>query len=85
MSSSGDGSARPPRPEGRLRGPVDVDRIFREGVELDRAMRRAFRDVCFEHKQLGFPLVVWQDGRATEIPPDEIEVPTDEWVERGPA
>jgi hypothetical protein len=80
MQSSGNGS-QPTRPPDER---VDVDRIFREGVELDRAMRRAFQDVCIENKRLGLPLIVWEDGRTIEIPPEEIEIPSEDYVENGP-
>ena len=81
MPNPGDSSKqRKSRTEAR----VDVDRIFREGVELDRAMRRAFRDVCIEHKQLGYPLIVHEDGRTFEIPPEEIVIPSEDYVENGP-
>lgn len=63
---------------------VDADKIFREGVQIDRAMRRAFQDACFRHKQLGVPLVVYKDGKTVEIPPEEIVVPDEDYVENGP-
>jgi hypothetical protein len=81
MSSAGDASEPRTPPAERQ---ADVDKIFREGVELDRAMRRAFRAVCFEHKALGFPLVVYENGRTVEIPPEEIVVPDEDYVENGP-
>jgi hypothetical protein len=79
MQSSGNGSS------GRSGERVDADRIFREGVEIDRAMRRAFRATCLEHKQLGLPLVVCRNGKTIEIPPEEIEIPSEDYVENGPA
>jgi hypothetical protein len=37
-------------------------------------MKRAVREALIEHKKLGFSIVVWQDGRVVEIPPDQIPV-----------
>jgi hypothetical protein len=63
---------------------VDVDKIFREGVEIDRAMRWAFQDVCKEHKMMGYPLIIYENGKTIEIPPEEIVVPDDDYVQNGP-
>ena len=52
----------------------DIDKIFREGVEIDRAVRRAARDARIEHKKLGIPLVIWRDGKTVLVPPEEIVI-----------
>jgi hypothetical protein len=61
----------------------DIDKLFREGVEIDRAMRRAAREVRIENKRLGIPLVIWRDGRTVHVPPDEIVI-DDEPEEQAP-
>jgi len=38
------------------------------------AATEAVRAAIREHKLLGFPIVVWQDGRSTWIPPEEIQL-----------
>ena len=48
--------------------------ILSDGEEIDLAMKRAVREALIEHKKLGFSIVVWQDGRVVEIPPDQIPV-----------
>lgn len=45
---------------------------------MDRAMRRAARAAAIRHKREGVPLVVYQDGRIVEIPPEQIVVPPEE-------
>lgn len=35
----------------------------------------AVHEAVLMHKKLGIPIVVWEDGRAVEIPPEKIEVP----------
>jgi hypothetical protein len=37
-------------------------------VRGERALRRAVRKVREEHRRLGLPLIVWQDGRVARIP-----------------
>jgi hypothetical protein len=53
---------------------VDIERVFRERTEIDRAMARAARHARLEAKLWGQPLVVWKDGKVVLIPPDEIVV-----------
>jgi hypothetical protein len=52
----------------------DIEKIFREGIEIDRAVSRAAREARIEHKKLGFPLVIWRDGKTVVVPPDEIVI-----------
>ncbi|MDX1947185.1 MAG: hypothetical protein SFU86_17425 [Pirellulaceae bacterium] len=58
----------------QLHPTVDVNQICREGTKIDEAVERAARDARLRHKQMGVPLVVWQDGKVVEIPPEEIVV-----------
>jgi hypothetical protein len=37
-------------------------------------MQRAVRRAVWEHKQLGYPICTWRDGRVVWIPPEEIDV-----------
>ena len=37
-------------------------------VRAERALRRAVRNVHREHRRLGLPLIVWQDGQVVRIP-----------------
>jgi hypothetical protein len=55
----------------------DIDAIFREGVEIDRAIARAARAARIENKRMGIPLLVWSGGRIVRIPPDEIVIDPD--------
>ena len=58
----------------QLHPDVDVHAICEDRQEIDRALDRAERSARLRHKQLGVPLVVWQDGKVVEIPPEEIVV-----------
>jgi hypothetical protein len=41
---------------------------------MTEAMAEAIRETVREHKLLGYPIVVYQDGKVVEIPPEEIEL-----------
>lgn len=51
-----------------------IGEIFSEGTEVDAALKRAVREALLLHKKLGYPIVVWQDGKVVEIPPEEIPI-----------
>jgi hypothetical protein len=58
--------------------PKDVTAIFREGSQIDAAIRKAARIAWLAHKREGVPIPVWKDGKTVWIPPEEIEIPDDE-------
>jgi hypothetical protein len=58
--------------------PKDVTAIFREGSQIDAAIRKAARIAWLAHKREGVPIPVWQEGKTVWIPPEEIEIPDDE-------
>ena len=43
-----------------------------DGKEVDEALKRGVREALLRHKKLGQSIVVWQDGKVVEIPPDQI-------------
>ena len=55
-------------------GKVSVSERMQDTEGIERAMAEAIRETVREHKLLGFPIVVWQDGKVVEIPPEEIEL-----------
>jgi hypothetical protein len=63
--------------------PRDLDAIFRDGSQIDAAIRKAARLALLAHKREGLPVPVWQDGKTVWIQPDEIEVPEDETKKSG--
>jgi hypothetical protein len=54
----------------------DIGKIFREGVLIDEAIRKAAQEAVRVHKQAGLPLVVWRDGRIATVDPGEMETMT---------
>jgi hypothetical protein len=55
----------------------DIGALFRDGVEIDRAMRKASRDAIRMHKLLGHAIAVCIDDKIVWIPPEEIDVDGD--------
>ncbi len=46
------------------------------GVPVSRVtetLQEAVRDAWRRHKTLGYPIVIWRDGRVVVVPPEEIE------------
>lgn len=60
------------------RSTKDIAAILRDGTAIDRAIERAGYAVVRRHRQLGVPLVIWQDGRVAEVPPESVRIPDDE-------
>ena len=58
----------------QLNPTVDINQICQDGTLIEEAVQRAARDARLLHKQMGVPLVVWQDGKVVEIHPEEIVV-----------
>jgi hypothetical protein len=51
-----------------------IEEIFREGTEIDKALRKGVRKALLEHKKLGYPIVVARDGKPVWIQPEDIDV-----------
>jgi hypothetical protein len=51
----------------------DIHAIVSEGKLIDEAMNAAVRDAVQLHKENGLPLVIWRDGKAVWITPEEAE------------
>jgi hypothetical protein len=53
----------------------DPHRIFvEEGHLIDEALRRAGREAILQHKKEGLPLVIYRDGKAVWVHPDEFGI-----------
>lgn len=55
-------------------GRKDIQALFRDGREIDRALREAVREAVLMHKKMGWPIVEWRDGKVVWTPADEIVV-----------
>jgi len=56
-------------------GPNKISELFAEGTAIDQALRRAVQQAVLRHRQAGFPVADWQDGKVVWIPPEQIPVP----------
>jgi hypothetical protein len=59
------------------RGSKDIDRIFVEGVLVDRAVRDAVREAIRQHRQARQPMAVWEDGKVVWVDAAELEAEVD--------
>jgi hypothetical protein len=51
----------------------DVNRIFVEGGHLiDEALKQGVRDAMLRHKEAGLPVVIYRDGRAVWVMPQDL-------------
>jgi hypothetical protein len=51
----------------------DVSKLFKDGREIDEALRRAVREAVRTHHLLGRSVVGWRDGKIVRVPPGAIE------------
>lgn len=54
--------------------PETLSQMLAEADAVEAAIRESVRDALLKHKQLGLPVVTWQDGRVVWIPADQIPV-----------
>jgi hypothetical protein len=53
----------------------DVHRIFVEERELiDKALQQGVRDAVLRHKRDGLPMVIYRDGKAVWIKPEDLSL-----------
>ena len=53
--------------------PKDVNRIFVEdGHLIDEALKQGVRDAVLRHKEAGLPVVIYRDGKAVRVMPQEL-------------
>lgn len=44
-------------------------------ARIDYGVRKGIANALLEHKKAGLPIVVSENGKIIEIPPDQIEIP----------
>jgi hypothetical protein len=54
--------------------PRDISRLIDEWTPVQRALERAAAAARREHKLLGLPMPIWQEGRVVWLAPEQIEV-----------
>lgn len=51
-----------------------IDELFRDGKEIDTALRNAVQQALLQHKKAGNPVAEWRDGKVILIKPEDIVV-----------
>ena len=51
-----------------------IDELFRDGKEIDEAMKQAVQEALRQHKKAGNPVAAWRDGKTVWIQPEDIVV-----------
>jgi hypothetical protein len=51
----------------------DIEAIFREGTQIDAAIRKAAKNAILAHKREGLPVPIWKDGKTVWVPAEELE------------
>ncbi len=51
-----------------------IDELFREGTEIDNALRKAVQQALLKHKKAGNPVAEWRDGKVVLVSPEDIVV-----------
>lgn len=49
--------------------PLKMSELSEHGKMAVRAARRSSRKLLAEHKRLGLPLIVWENGKVVEMQP----------------
>jgi hypothetical protein len=44
------------------------------GKDVEALLEEAVNRAIWTHKQLGYPIVIWKDGKVVTIPPEEIKI-----------
>ncbi len=52
----------------------NIDDLFRNGKEIDEALKKAVREALLQHKKAGNPVASWEDGKIVWIQPEDITV-----------
>lgn len=51
----------------------DINRIMREeGHLIDEALKQGVRDAMVRHKKAGLPVVIYRDGKAVWVMPQDL-------------
>jgi hypothetical protein len=53
---------------------ANIAAILKDRPRVRKALRDSVQKALRIHKAMGVPIVVWQDGKVVEIPPEQIEL-----------
>jgi len=55
----------------------DIAAMMKDPRWVQEALAQARRDMVRRHRLLGIPLVIWRDGKVSQVPADEFDVVDD--------
>lgn len=64
---------------------VDIEKVFRDGVLIERALSKATRRAALEHQRAGVPMAIQENGHAKLISADEFLHPKKSARKKRPA
>lgn len=64
---------------------MDIEKIFREGVLIERALGKATHRAALEHKRAGVPMAIQENGHSKLISADEFLRPKKSGRKKRPA
>ena len=53
---------------------IDIPEILKDKPRVQKALREAVQKAVRFHKLMGRPIIVWEDGKVVEIPPEQIQL-----------
>lgn len=53
--------------------------VFEHAAEIGQILQHAVNRALWRHKRLGNPVAVWRDGQVVIVPPEEIDIPPDDY------
>jgi hypothetical protein len=53
---------------------INIPELLKDRTRLNKALHDAVQKALRLHKAMGVPIVVWEDGKVVEIPPEEIQL-----------
>lgn len=53
---------------------INIPEILKDRPRVQKALRDAVQRALRIHKLMGVPIVVWENGKVVEIPPEQIQL-----------
>ena len=53
---------------------INIPEILKDEPRVQKALRDAVQKAIRFHKFMGEPIVVWENGKVVEIPPEDIQL-----------
>jgi hypothetical protein len=61
---------------------ANIEEALRKMAAIDEAVREGAREAVQMHQRLGHSVAVWRDGKAVDVPANEVVLPQSEPAEK---